>query len=142
VDNGSANTANSLSFGPTRWLSLAIAAVAASAAIAAVITDDRAGRLLLAVAATVLALIAASDFVFSPRLVADSAGLTIRTPSQRTRLAWAEIDVIRVDTRTHLGLASAALEIDSGELLVVLSKRSLGRDPGAVYDEIMQRSGR
>jgi len=116
-------------FGPSRavaWL-IAVAGVGAGAATFA--DTDRPGRLLLGCVAFVLLAIAVSDLIFWPRLRATSSGLAIWTPAQRLRLAWAEVDVIRVDERSHLGLASRALEIESGSVLVVLSKRSLGPRP-------------
>jgi hypothetical protein len=51
-------------------------------------------------------------------------------------LQWVEVDAIRVDARGHLGLANTALEIESGDRLIVFSKRGLGGDPRAVYDQL------
>jgi hypothetical protein len=116
-------------FGPDRRLA-ALGAVLAAVAVAAVIlSHDPAGRLLAGLAAVVLAAYVATDLLFWPRLVASGDGLRVHTPAAKTRLAWSEIDEIRVDERTHLGLMSRTLEIDAGSLLLVFSRRSLGDDP-------------
>jgi hypothetical protein len=117
-------------------MAVALALVAAAAAIEAYFVGPATGRLLLTCAAVVLGAIASVDLVFSPRLTATSTGLAVFAPNQRLRLRWAEIDSVRVDERSHRGLATRALEIESGDLLIVLSKRSLGRDPRDVATEL------
>jgi hypothetical protein len=118
-----------VSFGPSRPLGWAAVAGALAAAGGAALSGDAAGRLLLIGAAILLACVAAGDLLFNPRLIANQAGLTLRTPAQRGTLSWSAISSIRVDERTRLGLASRTLEIDAGELLVVLSRHALGADP-------------
>jgi apolipoprotein N-acyltransferase len=121
---------------PAGWMAGALLAVAVIAAVEAYLTDAATGRLLLVVAAVVLAAIAAVDLIFSPRLTATPAGIAVFTPTVRTRLRWDEVDVLRVDEHTHRGIAARTLEIESGERLIVLSKRSLGRDPRDVLTEL------
>jgi hypothetical protein len=123
-------------FGPSRPMTALIGFAALLAIVEAFVSHDRAGRLLLAVAAVVLGAIAVTDLVFSPRLIASRSGLTIYAPTLRTRLSWPEVDALRVDERSRLGLASRALEIEAGDVLVVLGKRGLGRDPREVLDVI------
>jgi Bacterial PH domain len=119
-------------FGPDRRLT-ALSAVLAVAAIGFVLlSGDAAGRLLAAAAAVLLAAYAVTDIVFWPRLVATAEGLQIRTPAVRVSLPWPEVDAVRVDERSHLGLMSRTLEIEGGGHLVVLSRRSLGADPREV----------
>lgn len=119
-------------FGPDRRLAVLSALLTAIACTIAALSHDPAGRLLAILAAVVLAGYAVTDLVFWPRLTASAEGLRIHTPFSRARLSWAEVDEIRVDERTRLGLVSRTLEIDAGPLLVVLSKRALGADPREV----------
>ena len=123
-----------LRFGPDRRLT-AVSAVLALIAIAfAVLSDDGAGRVLAVLAAVLLAGYAVTDLAFWPRLTATGEGVHIRTPTTRARLPWSEVDAVRVDERSRLGLASRTLEIDAGALLVVFSRRALGADPREVAD--------
>lgn len=121
-------------FGPDRRLTAATAAGAVTAALVGVLAADAAGRLLLVAAALVLAAYAATDLVFSPRLVLSADEVVVRTPLRRVHLAWADVERIGVDVRQRLGLRSVALEVDAGEVLVVLTRRALGADPEAVAD--------
>jgi len=119
-------------FGPDRRLTALCAAMTAAAAAIVVLSGDAAGRLLAGIAAALLAAYVITDLVFWPRLVATGAGLRIRTPTTRATLPWSDVDAVRVDERSHLGLTSRTLEIDAGALLVVLSRRALGADPREV----------
>jgi hypothetical protein len=121
---------------PAGWMATTLLVIAVAAAVDGYLADAATGRLLLVIAAFVLAAIAAGDLIFSPRLTATSAGIAVFTPTVRTRLRWDEVDVVRVDEHTHRGLAARTLEIESGDLLIVLSKRSLGRDPRDVLAEL------
>jgi hypothetical protein len=102
----------------------------------AVLYGDGAGRVLAGIAAALLGGYALTDIAFWPRLVASGSGLTIRTPTVRTTLPWTEVDVVRIDERSRLGLMSRTLEIEAGALLVVFSRRALGDDPRTVADLI------
>jgi Bacterial PH domain len=95
---------------------------------------DPAGRLLLGVAALGLILVALADVALRPRLSADRAGVQVRTLASRHRLPWSAIDRVAVDEHTRYGLTSRTLELEAGELFVVLGKRSLGADPRDVAD--------
>jgi hypothetical protein len=121
-------------FGPDRRLTGAIGVLAVIAAAAAVLTDDRGGRVLFSIAALVLGVYAAGDLLFWPRLTASADGLEVRTPSARWALPWAEIDDVRADSRTRHGLRSVTLEISAGDALVVLGRRALGEDPERVAE--------
>lgn len=120
-------------FGPNRAWAVAVLGVAVLAALTALITADPQERLLVGVVALVLGCYAITDLVLWPRLCVDPNGVTVRTPSLRRHLSWAEIEVVRVDQRSRLGLASRALEIDLGTTLIVLSRRALGEDPRDVH---------
>jgi hypothetical protein len=121
-------------FGPDRRLTALCIVLAVVAVAVAILSGDSPGRILAAIAAVLLAGYAITDLAFWPRLLATASGLTIRTPSTRTTLPWEAVDAVRVDERTRLGLMSRTLEIDSGALLVVLSRRALGEDPRTVAD--------
>jgi hypothetical protein len=121
-------------FGPDRRLTALCAVLSLTALGLAVWWDDAAGRLLAALSVLILGGYAVTDIVFWPRLTASGRGLRIRTPTDRTDLPWADIDAIRVDERSRLGLQSRTLEIDAGPQLVVFSRRMLGEDPRTVLD--------
>ncbi len=116
-------------FGPNRRLAGAGLGLAIVAALVAGLGHDPQGRLLAGCAAAVLLIISLADLLFWPRLSASADGVVVKAPAARAHLPWSQIDVIRVDERSRLGLSSRTLEIDAGERLIVLSKRSLGADP-------------
>lgn len=95
---------------------------------------DPAGRLLLGVAAVGLLTVGAADLMLRPRLAADRAGIQVRTLASRHRLPWSAVQRVDVDEHTRYGLTSRTLELEAGELLVVLGKRTLGADPRDVAD--------
>jgi hypothetical protein len=125
-----------LRFGPDRRLTALTAAAGVGAAIGALATSDRAGRILLVIAAVLLASYAITDLAFWPRLVASPEGIVIRAPGGRARLAWADVERIEAMARTRLGLRSVTLEVDAGSSLHVLSRRALGTDPETAADLI------
>lgn len=124
-------------FGPDRRLTAATAALGAVALVVALLTADTAGRLLFFGAALLLALYAALDLAFWPRLSADVDGLLIRSPSARAHLPWADVEAVSADVRQRLGLRSTTLEIDAGEQLIVFSRRALGADPAEVAATVL-----
>ena len=118
-----------LRFVPDRRYTALAGGGAVLAAGAAVLAGDAPGRLLGTVAALVLAGYVVSDLVFRPRLVVSGAGIAVNAPLLRTRLAWADVERVRVDVRQRFGLRAATLEIDAGATLAVLSRRAIGTDP-------------
>lgn len=98
------------------------------AALVALFSTDREGRLLAIVAAVLLAGCTLSDLVFSPRLVATTDGVVIRSPFTRAALPWAAVESVAVVSRNRLGLRNQALEIDAGDVLAEFTRRTLGRD--------------
>jgi PH (Pleckstrin Homology) domain-containing protein len=95
---------------------------------------DPAGRVLLGIAAFGLIVVALADVALRPRLSADRTGLQVRTLASRHRLPWSAIERIAVDEHSRYGLTSRTLELEAGELFVVLGKRTLGADPRDVAD--------
>jgi hypothetical protein len=73
---------------------------------------------------------AVRDLVARERLSADLDGVTaVRGYAGRRRLAWSEIEQIRVDSRLRLGARSELLELDAGEEIYLFSRFDLGVDP-------------
>jgi hypothetical protein len=73
---------------------------------------------------------ALGDLIRPVRLTADAEGLTLITGLlRRRRLAWAEIEGVRVDRRNRLGLRSELLEVDAGDSLYLFSVHELGAEP-------------
>jgi Bacterial PH domain len=97
---------------------------------------DPAGRVLLGIAALGLLAVATADLLLRPRLRADPTGLQVRTMASRHRLPWSAVRRVEVDEHTRYGLTSRTLELEAGELLVVLGKRTLGADPRDVADTL------
>lgn len=131
-------TENEARFGPDRRLAWAAAAGALVLAGLAIATSDPQQRILAALAAVALAANAGVDLYFWPRLTVTPHGLVLHTPTVRTLLAWTLDPIVRIDERTRLGLASHTLEIDAGELLVVLSRHALGADPDEVLTAVQR----
>ncbi len=100
---------------------------------------DGVGRLLWVVAGLVLAGVALRDALVRTRLSADSVGLTVVAGlAGKRRLPWEVIDAVRVDERLRLGVRSRLLEVDAGEVLVLLSARDLGTDPDQVLAALQE----
>ncbi|MEE6258618.1 PH domain-containing protein [Plantactinospora sonchi] len=75
------------------------------------------------------------DLAAPVRLAVDPAGITVISGyAGRRHLPWTEIERIRVDTRTRLGLRTETLEIDTGESLHLLGRNDLGTEPAEVAD--------
>jgi hypothetical protein len=123
-------------FAPDRRYTAAAALGVLVAVVLGVVGGDPAGRLLAAVAALVLVAYVVADVAFSPRLVVSGEGVVIRSPLTRATLTWGEVDDVRAESRSRLGLRSTTLEIDAGPVLAVLSRRALGADPAEVADLI------
>jgi hypothetical protein len=105
-------------------------AVAAVFAIAGVLSRDRAGLIIGLGLGVALAIYAARDLVAPVRLAADKTGVVaVRGYAGRVRLGWADIEVVRVDSRLRLGRRSELLEIDAGELILQYSEYDLGARP-------------
>jgi hypothetical protein len=73
------------------------------------------------------------DLLRPVRLTADQEGVTVVAGLlRRRRLAWAEIERVRVDRRERLGLRSELLEVDAGDALYLFSVNELGAEPEEV----------
>jgi hypothetical protein len=88
---------------------------------------------LAAVAAVGLAGWALRDVLVPVRLAADPGGVTVVVGlAGRRRLAWSQIERVRVDRRERLGLRSELLELDAGDTLHLFSVHQLGAEPDEV----------
>jgi PH (Pleckstrin Homology) domain-containing protein len=116
-----------LSYRVDRRLTAVRAAGAVIFAVAAVLEGGLLPRLFALLAAAVLAVYALRDLLAPVRLTADADGVTLVTGFvSRRRLAWTEIDRVRLDERRRLGTRSDLLEIDTGEALYLFSSYDLG----------------
>ncbi len=121
-------------FGPDRrytWFAVAGVLIALGVVV---VSADRPGRLLFGLAAALLLGYVVTDLVFTPRLTVSAAGIVINSPLTRATLEWSEIEHVRADTRTRLGLRSTTLEVDAGPVLAVLSRRALAGDPAEIAE--------
>jgi hypothetical protein len=121
-------------FGPDRrytWCALGGLVVALGLVV---LTTDRPGCLLFALAAALLLGYVVTDLIFAPRLTVSAAGVVVNSPLTRATLGWAEVEDVRADSRTRFGLRSTTLEVDAGPVLAVLSRRALAADPADVAE--------
>lgn len=95
--------------------------------------SDSAGRLLTAPAAIVTLALAFRDLTSGPVLHADAEGLTVLQGLRTRRLAWGQVERMRVvkDRRTEM------LELDIGSTLLLLSRTRLGRLPEDVLGDLL-----
>ena len=85
---------------------------------------------LAAIIAAALAIWALRDLIAPVRLAADDAGVTVITGfARRRRLAWAQIERVRVERTTRRGLRNELLELDAGETIYLFSAYELGALP-------------
>jgi hypothetical protein len=99
------------------------------ALIAFALRDDLPGLVLAVVAAVVLAVYALRDVIAPVRLAADQDGVTVvKGFAGRRRIPWDEVERIRVDVRSRLGLRAELLEIDTGDDLHLFSSAELGAE--------------
>ena len=113
---------------------LQLLAAVALAVVGAVGVLDRPGQLLAVPVVLGLAVAGTRDLVLRPVVRADVAGLSVVAGVRRVHVAWYDVERLRVVTERRAPL----LEIDLGEVLVVLGRRRLGRSPQAVLAELQQ----
>ncbi|HWG99775.1 MAG TPA: PH domain-containing protein [Pilimelia sp.] len=105
----------------------------ALAALAALVAEDAVA--IVAALAAMLALVgwAVRDLLRPVRLAADRQGVTVASGLRGARrLAWSEVERVRVDDRPRLGLRTRTLEIDTGEALYLFGPHDLGAPPEEV----------
>lgn len=119
-----------------RTVETAAAAGCGIIALLLAVVADPLGRLLFAVAALGLLLLAAADLLLRPRLAADPTGLRVRTLTSSRRLPWSAVERVAVDEHSRYGLVARTLEVESDGELIILGKRTLGQDPRDVADAL------
>jgi Bacterial PH domain len=78
------------------------------------------------------------DVVAPVRLAADPDGVTVIVGfAGRRRLAWSEIERVRVDRRHRLGVRTELLELDAGDSLHLFSRYDLGAEPADVLASLL-----
>ena len=109
----------------------------AIAAMFAVVGDDPGGRVLLTIAALMLAVISLFGTLARPRLRADEQGVTVRGLFSSRTWTWPEVR-IRLAHGRRLGRVSSTVELtvlhDDG--LIVFGKLDLGEDPADVVEQL------
>ncbi|WP_327007110.1 PH domain-containing protein [Dactylosporangium sp. NBC_01737] len=94
------------------------------------------------VAAAILGVYALRDVIAPVRLAADLDGVTVVSGyAGHRRIAWAQVERMRVDARSRGGMRSELLEIDAGEHLFLLSRYDLNAHPADVYEELLRLRG-
>ncbi len=115
----------------TRLAALKVTGAVVFLLLAVVFRGDPGRTAFAAIGGAVLAAYAARDLIAPRRLSADADGVTVVEGfARRRRLAWAEIERVRVDERRRLGTRSELLEIDTGETLHLFSGYDLGMPVG------------
>jgi PH (Pleckstrin Homology) domain-containing protein len=105
-------------------------AVALAVLAVAFAADDPIRWALAALIGSGLLVWAVRDLLVPVRLAADAAGVTVVTGfARRRRLAWSEIEQVRVDRSTRRGLSSELLELDAGEAIYLFGAHQLGALP-------------
>lgn len=114
---------------PTRFTVIKFA-VAVVFAVAGALSRDKIGLVIGLGLGLALAIYAARDLIAPVRLAADKTGVVaVRGYASRVRLAWADIEVVRVDSRLRFGRRSELLELDADELILQFSEYDLGVRP-------------
>jgi hypothetical protein len=113
-------------------------------AAVAVLTFPDPGQVLVAgLAAALLAALAVRDALAPVRVAADEGGITVVAGfAGRRRLAWSELERIRVDERIRLGLRSQLLELDSGDNLYFFGAADLGAPVADVAEHLARLRAR
>jgi hypothetical protein len=110
-----------------------LGAVAIVALVFAVGRHDPVQWFLAVVVAIGLAGWALRDVVAPVRLAADADGVTVVVGfAGRRRLAWSEIERVRVDRRDRLGVRTELLEVDADDYLYLFGRYDLGAEPEEV----------
>ncbi|BCJ38811.1 hypothetical protein Athai_63140 [Actinocatenispora thailandica] len=97
---------------------------------------DRVGLAIGIAGAVVLAALALRDLVLPVSLAADPGGVTVRGALGRRRIAWSDVERIRVDHRSRRGIRSELVEIDCDTELHLFSRTQLG---GADCAEVVRQ---
>ena len=85
-----------------------------------------------------LAIWAVRDLIAPVRLAADPDGITVVVGyAGRRRLAWSQIETVRIDHRDRLGVRTVMLEVDADDSLYLFSMHDLGAPPDEVLASLL-----
>jgi len=78
------------------------------------------------------------DLIAPVRLAADPDGVTVIAGfAGRRRLAWSQIERVRIDRRARLGVRTELLEVDAGDNVYLFSRYDLGAEPEDVLASLL-----
>lgn len=126
-----------LQIDPQRRLTV-LAGLTALVALVVLVLADTGGRLLCVPVLLGAAALVVRDLVCGPLLHADAEGLDVLDGVRRVRVAWVDVERIRVvkDRRTPV------LEVDTGNAVVALSGTRLGQHPADVMEALQAHRAR
>jgi hypothetical protein len=100
------------------------------------------GLIVGAIVGAGLVVYGARDVLAPVRLAADTDGVTVTAGfAGHRRLAWSEIDRVRLDERSRYGGRQALLEVDAGESLHFFSRYDLGMPPAEALELLREVRG-
>ncbi len=121
-----------------RFVAVKVAGVVILGLVALAFRGDPTRTAFAALAALVVAGYAVRDLIAPVRLAADRDGVTVISGyAGRRRLAWEDIERVRVDRHSRYGLRSEFLEIDADESIYLLSSYDLGSHPQPVVETLL-----
>lgn len=122
---------------PLTWAKLA--AVVAFALVAFIYRDEPMRAFVAGAGALVIGIYAARDLVAPVRLEADEDGVTVVSGyASKHHVPWADVERLRVDRRSRLGLSTEMLEIDTGESVHLFSTYDLNAPCSDVEESLRQ----
>jgi Bacterial PH domain len=122
---------------PLTWTKLA--AVVAFALVAFIYRDDPMRAFVAGVGAVLIGVYAARDVIAPVRLAADQDGVTVVSGyATRQHVPWADVERLRVDRHSRLGLRAEMLEIDTGDSVHLFSTYDLNAPCSDVEESLRQ----
>jgi hypothetical protein len=122
---------------PLTWAKLA--AVVAFALVVFIYRDEPMRAFVAGVGALVIGVYAARDLIAPIRLAADLDGVTVVSGyASKQHVPWANVERLRVDRQSRLGLRTEMLEIDTGESVYLFSTYDLNAPCTDVEEALRQ----
>ncbi len=122
---------------PLTWAKLA--AVVAFALVVFIYRDEPMRAFVAGVGALVIGIYAARDLIAPVRLAADHDGVTVVSGyASKHHVPWADVERLRVDRHSRLGLSTEMLEIDTGESVHLFSTYDLNAPCSDVEESLRQ----
>jgi hypothetical protein len=122
------------------WVKFVVAAIFVATPLVA--GSSASGIVIGLIVAVGLAIYGLRDVLAPVRLAADADGVTVVSGfAGQRRLAWDDIERVRLDERSRYGGRQALLEIDVGETLHFFSRYDLGMPPTEALDLVLEVRG-